>query len=269
MSNEFLRCIDGLESLSIIKEGLYKDTYRCLYKGRRAILSHYRIDNNPFNLDPKREFNLLNSIDGMILTPEPLFYDDESKILIVTEIEGEHISKLKDRQSLLSDLAKRFNSLHSYPVDDFDHTFRDTLMAYGRQMEQEDEKNIFKAAIDLHDALSDEAGKNCLCHNDLHPENALVGEQIKFIDWEYASLNLSCFDLAYAMEHFEMNEDETVYFMSEYGITAQDIDFKTVKKSQKLVRYVTFIWLLILSKYYTMNPSEMKLMTSLKIELNE
>ena len=142
-------------------------------------------------------------------------------------------------------------------------------MAYGRQMEKEDEKNIFKAAIDLHDALSDEGGKNCLCHNDLHPENILVNEQIKFIDWEYASLNLSCFDLAYAMEHFEMNEDETVYFMSEYGIKAQDIDFKTIKKSQKLVRYVTLIWLLILSKYYTMNPSEMKLMTSLKIELNE
>ena len=187
MSNEFLRCIDGLESLSIIKEGLYKDTYRCLYKGRRSILSHYRIDNNPFNLDPKREFNLLNSIEGMNLTPEPLFYSDESKILIVTEIEGEHISQLKNRQSLLSDLAKRLNSLHSYPVDDFDRTFRDTLMAYGRQMEKEDEKNIFTAAIDLHDALSEETGKNCLCHNDLHPENVLVGEQIKFIDWDPAS----------------------------------------------------------------------------------
>ena len=269
MSNEFLRSIDGIESLSIIKEGLYKDTYRCLYKGRRAILSHYRIDHNPFNLDPKREFNLLNSIEDMNLTPGPLFYDDELKISIVTEIEGDHISQLKDRQSLISDLAKRLHSLHSYPVDDFDHTFRDSLMAYGRQMKKEDEKNIFKAAIDLNDALTDETGKNCLCHNDLHPENILVGEQIKFIDWEYASLNFPCFDLAYAMEHFEMSQDETVYFMTEYGITAQEIDSETVRKSQKLVKYVTFIWLLILGKYYTMNPSEMKLMTSLKIELNE
>ena len=40
MSNEFQRCIDGLESLSIIKEGLYKDTYRCLYKGRTVSYTH-------------------------------------------------------------------------------------------------------------------------------------------------------------------------------------------------------------------------------------
>ena len=268
MSNEFLRCIDGLESLSIIKEGLYKDTYRCLYKGRRAILSHYRIDNNPLNLDPKREFNLLNSIGGMILTPEPLFYNDESKISIVTEIEGEHISQLKDRQILLSDLAKRLNSLHSYPVDDFDYTFRDSLMSYGRQMEKEDEKNIFTAAIDLHEALTDVAGKNCLCHNDLHPENILFGEQIKFIDWEYASLNIPFFDLAYAIEHFVMTEDEILYFMSRYGIEAQEIDFEILQQTQKLTKYVSLIWLLILNKCYTIKSSEVKLMTSLKKKLN-
>ena len=268
MSNELLRCIDGLESLSIIKEGLYKDTYRCLYKGRRAILSHYRIDNNPFNLDPKREFNLLNSIDGMILTPEPLFYNDESKISIVTEIEGEHISQLKDRQPLLSDLAKRLSSLHSYPMDDFDYTFRDSLMSYGRQMEKEDEKNIFTAAIDLHDALTDVAGKNCLCHNDLHPENILFDEQIKFIDWEYASLNIPFFDLAYAIEHFVMTEDEILYFMSRYGIEAQEIDFEILQQTQKLTKYVSLIWLLILNKCYTIKSSEGKLMTSLKKQLN-
>ena len=268
MSNEFLRSIDGLESLSIIKEGLYKDTYRCLYKGRRAILSHYRIDHNPFNLDPKREFNLLNSIEDMNLTPGPLFYDDELKISIVTEIEGDHISQLKDRQSLISDLAKRLHSLHSYPVDDFDHTFRDSLMAYGRQMKKEDEKNIFTAAIDLHDALSDETGKNCLCHNDLHPENILVGEQIKFIDWEYASLNIPFFDLAYAIDHFEMTEDEILYFMSKYGIEAQDIDFEILQQTQKLTKYVSLIWLLILNKCYTIKSSEAKLMTSLKKQLN-
>ena len=153
-------------------------------------------------------------------------------------------------------------------MDDFDHTFRDTLMAYGRQMEQKDEKNIFKAAIDLHDALSDEAGKNCLCHNDLHPENILVGEQIKFIDWEYASLNIPFFDLAYAIDHFVMTEDEILYFMSRYGIEAQEIDFEILQQTQKLTKYVSLIWLLILNKCYTIKSSEAKLMTSLKKQLN-
>ena len=268
MTHDFFDCIDGLESFSIIKDGLYKDTYRCLYKGRRAILSHYQIDINPFNIDPKREFNLLSSIEQIKLTPEPLFYDEELKIMIVTEVEGEHILQSTNRKSLLSSLAKSLIFLHSYPVDDFDYAFHDSLIAYGRQMENEDEKSVFKAAIELHDSLSDEHGKYCLCHNDLHPENVLCSDQIQFIDWEYASLNLPYFDLAYAIEHFEMSESEILYFLSEYGLATQDIDIETLEQFGKLSKYVTLIWLLILNKCYTIKPSETKLMTSLKTELN-
>ena len=54
MLDQSLNYIDDLESLSIIKDGVYKDTYFCVYKGKRAILSQYRLDTNPYNLDPKR-----------------------------------------------------------------------------------------------------------------------------------------------------------------------------------------------------------------------
>tara|TARA_B100001094_G_scaffold208165_1_gene202056 strand:- start:4819 stop:5628 length:810 start_codon:yes stop_codon:yes gene_type:complete len=268
MNNELLRSIDDLESLSIIKEGLYKDTYRCLYRGRRAILSHYRIDSNPFNLDPKREISLLNTIEYMNLTPEPLFYDDESKILIVTEVEGSHVSQTTDRKVVISKLGKSLISLHSHPADDFEYSFHDSLMAYGSQLKDEEEKSIFRSTIELHDVLMDKAGKHCLCHNDLHPENLLIDDRIQFIDWEYASLNIPHFDLAYAIDHFEMTEDEIAYFMSEYGIQAQNIDFEILQQTQKLTKYVSLIWLLILNKCYTIKSSEAELMTSLKKQLN-
>ena len=41
--NESILKIDGLDSLSLIKSGVYKDTYHCMYKGKNAILGHYRI----------------------------------------------------------------------------------------------------------------------------------------------------------------------------------------------------------------------------------
>ena len=217
MNNELLRSIDDLESLAIIKEGLYKDTYRCLYRGRRAILSHYRIDSNPFNLDPKREISLLNTIEYMNLTPEPLFYDDESKILIVTEVEGSHVSQTTDRKVVISKLGKSLISLHSHPADDFEYSFHDSLMAYGSQLKDEEEKSIFRSTIELHDLLMDKAGKHC---------------------------------------------------MSEYGIQAQNIDYEILQQTQKLTKYVSLIWLLILNKCYTIKSSEAELMTSLKKQLN-
>ena len=41
--NESLLKIDGLDSLSLIKSGVYKDTYHCAYKEKNARLGHYRI----------------------------------------------------------------------------------------------------------------------------------------------------------------------------------------------------------------------------------
>ena len=102
----------------------------------------------------------------------------------------------------------------------------------------------------------------------VHPENVLFNDRIQFIDWEYASLNLPYFDLAYAIEHFQMNKSEIVYFISEYSESIQDIHLDTINKYRKLSKYVTLIWLLILDKYYTMSSSETELMASLKIKLN-
>ena len=268
MLDQSLNYIDDLESLSIIKDGVYKDTYFCVYKGKRAILSQYRLDTNPYNLDPKREVNLLDNIKELELGPDAIFYDEKLNIIITSEIQIKDIDQSKGRDYLLSGLAKSLESLHSFKDVSYRHTFRDSLIFYGDHMKDHKEKNIFNKTIELYDYLCDRNERNCLCHNDLHPENVLISDTIQLIDWEYASLNFPYFDLAYAIEYFEMSEKEILYFMSEYGIVNHDIDIETLNKSKKLTKFITLIWLLILDKYYTIKPSEAKLLTSLITELN-
>ena len=142
------------------------------------------------------------------------------------------------------------------------------MIAYGEHLTGKEEENTFIQTIELYDSLSNVYDGFCLCHNDLHPENVLFNDRIQFIDWEYASLNLPYFDLAYAIEHFQMNKSEIGYFISEYSESIQDIDLDTINKHRKLSKYVTLIWLSILDKYYTMSSSETELMASLKIKLN-
>ena len=259
--------IDGLESLSSIKEGLYKDTYRCVYKGRKAILSQYRIDKNCFNLDPKREASLLRGIEKSNLAPDVLFYDDQSKIIISEEIDGEIFTGSEKREFMLSGLAKSLATLHSYRIDSFEHTFQDSLNFYREHISDDRGDRIFDKATELYSSLYDRDGIICVCHNDLHPENILIGKRIQFIDWEYASLNLPSFDIAYVIEHFGLAEKEIMYFLSEYGFNHCDGGLEALELARKLTRYTTLIWLLILNKYYTMNASETKLMTSLIKEL--
>ena len=260
--------IDGLDSLSLIKSGVYKDTYHCMYKGKNAILGHYRIQQNYFNLNPQREANILSNINDLQLSPEALFFDEKTSIIITSEIQGEHFSESNDRRFLISRIAQGLLSLHSNDFIGVTHTFRDSLIAYSEHLKGKDEENIFIQTIELYDSLSNVYDGYCLCHNDLHPENVLFNDRIQFIDWEYASLNLPYFDLAYAIEHFQMNKSEILYFISEYTESIQDIDLDTIDKYRKLSKYVTLIWLLILDKYYTMNSAETDLMASLKIKLN-
>ena len=42
--NESILKIDGLDSLSLIKSGVYKDTYHCMYKGkmRSWVITEFR-----------------------------------------------------------------------------------------------------------------------------------------------------------------------------------------------------------------------------------
>ena len=266
--NESILNIDGLDSLSLIKNSFYKDTYHCKFKGKDAILGHYRIQENHFNLNPQREFNILININDLKLAPEALFFDEKESIIITSEIKGEHFLESNERKHLISRIAKGLISLHSFDSIGVTYTFRDALIAYREHLKGKGEENIFTQTIELYDSLSNVYDGYCLCHNDLHPENVLFNDQIQFIDWEYASLNLPYFDLAYAIEHFQMNKSEIGYFISEYSESIQDIDLDTINKYRKLSKYVTLIWLLILDKYYTMSSSETELMASLKIKLN-
>jgi len=266
-TKEALIKIDGIESLSLIKDGIYKDTYRCMYKSESAILSHYRIKKNHFNLDPKREVNLLNKINDLHLSPKALFFDENASIIITSEIQGVHFSEYNDRRFLISRIAKGLLSLHSKDVIGVTHNFQDSLIAYGEYLEDKKEQYIFIKTIELYDSLSNLYEQHCLCHNDLHPENVFISGRIQFIDWEYASLNLPYFDLAYAIEHFQMSETEALFFLSEYGESIHDIGLDDIEEFRKLSKFVTLIWLLILDKYYTMNSLETELMASLKTEL--
>ena len=82
-------------------------------------------------------------------------------------------------------------------------------------------------------------------------------------------MNLPYFDLAYAIEHFQMNKSEIGYFISEYSESIQDIDLDTINKYRKLSKYVTLIWLLILDKYYGNSGLNMRIVQLSLVEINK
>jgi thiamine kinase-like enzyme len=56
-----------------------------------------------------------------------------------------------------------------------------------------------------------------LCHNDLNPQNCIFfKETIKFIDWEFATMNDRYFDLASFSVEFQFSVLDEAYMLASY-----------------------------------------------------
>jgi len=89
---------------------------------------------------------------------------------------------------------------------------------------------------------SAEVGKDLvLCHNDLNHKNILFSDTIKFIDWEFASMNDRYFDLAAICIEFKLSPREEGVFMNAYFQNRKK-DFYKLKIYKIIYKQVCYIW---------------------------
>jgi len=62
-----------------------------------------------------------------------------------------------------------------------------------------------------------------LCHNDLNPNNILFTDEVKFIDWEFASVIDRYFDLASVCIEFDLDNKDERCFLEHYFDISEEI----------------------------------------------
>ncbi len=81
--------------------------------------------------------------------------------------------------------------------------------------------------------------KDTPCHNDLWPVNMIKrGDQIFFVDWEYATMNDKHFDLAYFIEASKLTDEQETLFLNTYD----DYNYEYVLQNKILVNYLVVLW---------------------------
>ncbi|MDJ1645590.1 phosphotransferase [Mycoplasma sp. M5725] len=81
--------------------------------------------------------------------------------------------------------------------------------------------------------------KDTPCHNDLWPVNMIKrGDEILFVDWEYATMNDKHFDLAYFIETSKLSDEQETLFLNTYG----DYNYEYVLQNKILVNYLVVLW---------------------------
>lgn len=151
--------------------------------------------------------------------PRLLGADRTTGVMMSEWVEGESALSYKLMSNQLNrkvDLAYRLgailNKVHSYAVP--------TDLPRPNLKELTYRLNVAPIFKQIAHVLVDTQMKECPSHGDLVPHNVILREngQVLLIDWDYAALHDPCWDLAYVIQEFGLDEAESSALFKGYGL---------------------------------------------------
>ena len=178
------------------------------------------------------------------LCPEILDYDLLNN-RIVYECLKYSVGNSEYNQIFLEILGKTLSKLHSLNYRNKNvGTFEEKIEAY-RNILSSDPTAEIQESFALFDKLYKKFNELVFCHNDLNTSNIFLNKQMKFIDWEYAGLNMPIYEIASIKKSFNFSSDQLNIFLKAYG---QDFNPNEIEEFEVLVGFVEKIWQKVTNK---------------------
>lgn len=189
----------------------------------------------------QQEIQLLESLPP--LCPELIWSTD--KAIVTRFVEGHHWRAPSHLESLTLHLLKLHQQRIELPAFSLlDHAER----YWGRLTDQaqrthRDQYTVGQSHLALTLAQHPE---QCLCHNDLIPENILQNDtDFTFIDWEYAGYNSPYFDLATLVEYGALTKSQQRELLRLYWQEDPKPHQSALRDFQRIVRFIEWLWVLL------------------------
>ncbi len=225
--------------------------YSCIFNDVKAVIRFDLPAAHELSVDRQNEINILKAINHLGLSPEVLYYDIDTGILIWKFISGVEPSPAENKSNLhsLRDLGASLSSLHSLPIpENTVDIFFNSMILYRSLLDNSSEKILFDKALALFNKLEQDGAKRVLSHNDLHQKNILWNKKYYFIDWEYSGLNHPCFDIASLVRSFKLNQSQINELSIGYKVNNKFFRLDVLNPWIEFIDYLEKIWSISLSK---------------------
>ena len=225
--------------------------YSCIFNDVKAVIRFDLPAAHELSVDRQNEINILKAINHLGLSPEVLYYDIDTGILIWKFISGVEPSPAENKSNLhsLRDLGASLSSLHSLSIpENTVDIFSNSMILYRSLLDNSSEKILFDKALALFNKLEQDGAKRVLSHNDLHQKNILWNKKYYFIDWEYSGLNHPCFDIASLVRSFKLNQSQINELSIGYKVNNKFFRLDVLNPWIEFIDYLEKIWSISLSK---------------------
>lgn len=252
-----------LEILKTLKSGPISEISLCKFNGIKSII---RVDFKwayELKINRKTEFDILNKINFIGLSPEIIYQDLSQGILIWTFIDAKDFRIVDETKLfLLRDLGVSLKKVHSVEVDkNLTNIFNDSIFFYEEILINEPNQNLINKGFNLYKRLCDDDIESVLSHNDLNKSNILFNQRFFFLDWEYASINHPYFDIATISVSFNLNLKDINTLWSGYDKNCSVLDIDKLHEWMTFSYFLDYMWRLSLVKVSDLSSGDLDIVT--------
>ena len=225
-----------------ISDTAYSRVAYCYFNDVKAVLKTKKeaIISNSIETELKIH-KFLNNYD---LCPEILDYDLLNNRIVYECLEYS-VENSEYNQVFLGILGRTLSKLHSLNYSNIDvGTFEEKIEDY-RNILRTDPTAEIQESFALFDKLYKKSNDLVFCHNDLNVRNIFLNKKMKFIDWEYAGLNMPIYEIASIKKSFNFSSDQLNIFLKAYE---QDFNPNEIEEFEVLVGLVEKIWQKVTNK---------------------
>ena len=187
------------EPVLLSQQGFSNENYSFYVDRQRYLLRKFKLQDR----DRTLEYEVQKLAYQQDLAAKPYYLNLEEGFMVCEYLDGKHISKLTKVE--ITVFIQQLKQLHTLKIDQQPLAFESNFSSLTQEL---------KKAFDVIDNASVEI---VLSHNDLNPQNCIFSKQtIKFIDWEFASMNDRYFDLASISVEFQFTVLDEAYMLALY-----------------------------------------------------
>ncbi len=231
---DIVKNYDFLREKSIVdfrlfkKQGICNTTYLLSTLDKQYIIKQPK---EALHVEKKLEYKIQLKTYKKGISSQPIIMDIKNHIFISIYLEGFH--KIFIKKTDLKKLADTLLLLHSIKLKGKVFDIEKFFIKNHKSVDIKLKSTILRLKKYRKDLV--------LCHNDLNPENILFSSTVKFIDWEFASINDRYFDLASIILEFNLNQRFESYFLQRY-FKNNKYNKEKLKTYKILYKYLCKIW---------------------------
>tara|TARA_B110000003_G_scaffold191719_1_gene190520 strand:- start:540 stop:1331 length:792 start_codon:yes stop_codon:yes gene_type:complete len=241
-----------------LASGPISQVFLCTYNQAKAVI---RIDcpsASMLSIDRHTEVTILNSVKNLELAPRVLYQDKSAGILIWKFIPGTKPSfNSGNKDHCLKSLGRELSLVHNTSIPDHcSDIFTHSIDLYGDLLKNTSYEPLYIRALSIFKELYFDETTKVLSHNDLNQGNVLWKNKFYFLDWEYASLNHPCFDLASLVHTYKLDLNQVHDLSIGYGGDKELFKMERLEHWIEFIHYLDEIWKISVNVILEQMPGE-------------